>query len=60
MRYQIRFSVGVVATVSVILFGMFCYTVRAFPEGGLCIEGPWNIRVETQLGAREGVSLCRD
>ncbi len=44
------FMVCVAASTLIITFGLFCFTVRTFPGGGIRIEGPWGMRVEAQLG----------
>jgi len=44
------FITCVAASTFIITFGLFCFTVRTFPGGGIRIEGPWDIRVEAQLG----------
>ena len=44
------FITCVAASTFIITFGLFCFTVRTFPGGGIRIEGPWGVRVEAQLG----------
>lgn len=44
------FIACVAASTLIITFGLFCFTVRTFPGGGIRIEGPWGVRVEAQLG----------
>jgi hypothetical protein len=38
------------ATVIVLVFALFCFTVRSFPGGLIRIGGPWNLHMEVQLG----------
>jgi len=44
------FIACVAASTLIITFGLFCFTVRTFPGGGIRIEGPGGVRVEAQLG----------
>lgn len=53
-----KFLVCVLVAGGVTVFGLFCYAVRPFEGGSICIKGPWDVRIETQLGDREGLSTC--
>lgn len=53
-----KFFAAVLVAGGVIVFGLFTYAVRGFDGGSMCLQGPWDVRVETQLGAREGQSDC--
>ena len=50
VRPPFSFIACVAASTIIITFGLFCFTVRTFPGGGIRIEGPWGVRVEAQLG----------
>lgn len=49
---NVKFLAVVAALTGVSIFGLFCLTVRTFPEGGIRIDGPWNIRIEASLGGK--------
>jgi hypothetical protein len=44
------FIACVAASTLITTFGLFCFTVRTFPGGGIRIEGPGGMRVEAELG----------
>lgn len=44
------FIACVAASTLIITFGLFCFTVRTFPGGGIRIEGLGGMHVEAQLG----------
>ena len=52
MSSHIRFIAITLAASGVCAFGLFCLTVRYFPdsENRILLQGPWDIRLESTFG----------
>lgn len=54
---SLRFFAVVSTLTSLVLFSVFCWTVRSFPEGSIVIDAPGGIRIETRLGESKPPSI---
>ena len=53
-----KFLTAILVAGGVTVFGLFTYAVRGFAGGSICLQGPGNVLVETQLGDRKEQSGC--